>query len=85
MYNQSDVVQAYQNGGSKNLKLMREVVVKQKKTIDGFMERYLDQYGGKMNASETKTPIWALYNKKLNEYEQLGQLIRVIDYYLSKP
>jgi hypothetical protein len=52
--------------------------------LDKFFSMYLDKFERKMDPDKTNTPIWALYKKKLKEYGDLQQAIKVAEYYLKK-
>ena len=52
--------------------------------MDKFFSMYLDKFERKMDPEKTKTPIWNLYKKKLNEYEDLTRTIKAAEYYLKK-
>ena len=52
--------------------------------MDKFFSMYLDKFERNMDPEKTKTPIWNLYKKKLNEYEDLTRTIKAAEYYLKK-
>ena len=52
--------------------------------MDKFFSMYLDKVGDKMDPEVTNTPIWDLYKKKLKEYGEVEQAIKVSQYYLKK-
>jgi hypothetical protein len=52
--------------------------------MDKFFSMYLDKVGDKMDPEFTDTPVWKLYRKKLKEYGEVEQAIKVAQYYLKK-
>lgn len=56
----------------------------QKMKLDRFFTLYLDKFGSKMDADKPDTKIWKLYKTKLKEYDQLGQKIKHIEYWIAK-
>jgi hypothetical protein len=52
--------------------------------MDKFFSMYLDKFERKMDPEKTNTPIWDLYKKKLKEYGDLQQTIKVAEYYMKK-
>ena len=52
--------------------------------LDKFFSMYLDKFERKMDPEKTSTPVWALYKKKMREYGDLQQTIKVAEYYMKK-
>lgn len=52
--------------------------------LDKFFSMYLDKFEKKMSPEVTDTPVWALYKKKLREYEDVQRAIKLSEYYLKK-
>jgi hypothetical protein len=52
--------------------------------LDKFFSMYLDKFERKMDPERTSTPIWDLYKKKMREYGDLQQTIKVAEYYMKK-
>lgn len=52
--------------------------------MDKFFTMYLDKFDRKMDPENGDTPIWQLYKKKLKEYADLQQAIKVAEYYMKK-
>lgn len=61
----------------------REMVLARMK-LDKFFTMFLDKFGGKMEQDKTDTPIWKLYNAKLDEYSELERSIVSSNYYLNR-
>jgi hypothetical protein len=52
--------------------------------LDKFFSMYLDKFERRMDPERTSTPIWDLYKKKMREYGDLQQTIKVAEYYMKK-
>ena len=52
--------------------------------LDKFFSMYLDKFERKMDPEKTSTPVWDLYKKKMREYGDLQQTIKVAEYYMKK-
>jgi hypothetical protein len=52
--------------------------------LDKFFSMYLDKFERKMDPEKSNTPIWDLYKKKMREYGDLQQTIKVAEYYMKK-
>lgn len=52
--------------------------------LDAWFDMYLDKFDRKMDSTDTKTPIWQLYNKKFAEYETLKQSVKRVEYFRQK-
>lgn len=62
----------------------RTALYGQKMKLDRFFTMYLDKFGSKMDSDNPDTPIWKLYKTKLKEYDQVGQKIKHIEYWIAK-
>jgi hypothetical protein len=56
----------------------------EKMKMDKFFTMFLDKFGDKMDAEKPDTKVWQLYKSKLKEYDQLGQKIKHINYWIAK-
>lgn len=56
----------------------------EKMKLDKFFSMFLEKFERKMDADETDTAIWKLYNAKLKEYDAIQRGIRTSTYYANK-
>jgi hypothetical protein len=59
-------------------------LVKERKVLDRWFDKYLDMFDKKMKPEEPDTPIWKLYNKKSQEYSELNEVITTANAYINK-
>ena len=62
----------------------RNDLLKEKMKLDKFFTMFLDKFERKMNPSNTNTPIWKLYNKKMKEYDAVDMEIKSTEYWINK-
>ena len=53
--------------------------------LDRWFSKYIDMFDEKMSASKSSDPVWKLYHKKSDEYSDVLQTIKTVEYYLKKP
>ena len=68
----------------KELQLEQKDLLIEKIKLDRFFTKYLDKFSSKMHPENTNTPIWKLYNTKLEEYEDVNRRLRTNEYYVRK-
>lgn len=61
---------------------VRDALVKERKNMDKWFDKYLEMFDSKMDPSSPHTPIWKLYHSKSEEYSTLLNLIRTADAYI---
>jgi hypothetical protein len=66
------------------LEKIRNSLLKQRKVMDRWFDKYLDMFDRKMNPEETDTPIWKLYKTKSQEYSELNGVITTANAYINK-
>jgi hypothetical protein len=66
------------------LEKIRSALLKERKVMDKWFDKYLDMFDRKMNPEETDTPIWKLYKSKSREYSELNGLITTSNAYINK-
>jgi hypothetical protein len=66
------------------LQKIHRTCIGQKMKMDKFFSMYLDKFDRKMDPDNTKTPIWDLYKKKLNEYSELNRSLKAAEYFMKK-
>jgi len=59
-------------------------LIKQRKVMDRWFDKYLDMFDRKMNPEETDTPVWKLYKSKSREYSELNEVITTANAYINK-
>lgn len=59
-------------------------LIKERKVLDRWFDKYLDMFDKKMKPDQTDTPIWKLYNKKSQEYRELNEVITTANVYITK-
>jgi len=59
-------------------------LLKQRKKMDVWFDKYLDTVQKQMNPSEPNSPVWKLYNSKFSEYEDLQASIKSVNYFREK-
>lgn len=59
-------------------------LIKERKVLDRWFDKYLDMFDKKMKPDQTDTPIWKLYNKKSQEYSELNEVITTANAYITK-
>jgi len=59
-------------------------LIKQRKLMDRWFDKYLDMFDRKMNPEETDTPVWKLYKAKSREYSELNEVITTANAYINK-
>jgi hypothetical protein len=59
-------------------------LIKQRKAMDRWFDKYLDMFDRKMNPEETDTPVWKLYKSKSREYSELNEVITTANAYINK-
>jgi hypothetical protein len=59
-------------------------LIKQRKVMDRWFDKYLDMFDRKMNPEETDTPVWKLYKTKSREYSELNEVITTANAYINK-
>jgi hypothetical protein len=52
--------------------------------LDKFFSLFLDKFEGKMDHTNTNTPVWKLYKLKLKEYDTLQRDIKSTEYWMKK-
>lgn len=78
------IVSASHAGDVKEVQDLYISLLNDKMKLDKFFSMYLDKFGNKMDAENTDTKIWKLYNLKSKEYSELNHAIRTANYYLNK-
>jgi len=66
------------------LEKIRLSLIKQRKAMDRWFDKYLDMFDRKMNPEETDTPVWKLYKSKSREYSELNEVITTANAYINK-
>lgn len=64
-------------------KLLTDLKVQRRK-MDAWFDKYLDQFDNKMTKSASDSPLWKMYNKKFTEYQELEASIKRVNYYREK-
>jgi hypothetical protein len=59
-------------------------LLKQRKKMDVWFDKYLDAVEKQMKPSEPDSPVWKLYNSKFSEYEDLQASIKSVNYFREK-
>jgi len=54
------------------------------KTLDAWFDKYLDMFDSQMDSDNPNTPVWALYNKKFGEYNNINSCLTSLKHYRSK-
>ena len=63
---------------------VRDSLVKDRKVMDKWFDKYLEMMERKMKPETPNTPEWKLYHKKSDEYSELLTLIKTADNYVRK-
>lgn len=63
---------------------LQKDLYREKMKMDKFFSMFLEKFERKMDADETDTAIWKLYNAKLKEYDAIQRGIRTSTYYANK-
>lgn len=63
---------------------VRDSLVKDRKVMDKWFDKYLDMVDRKMKPETPNTPEWKLYHKKSDEYSELTTLIKTADNYVRQ-
>ena len=52
--------------------------------LDQFFEKYLEKFDSAMKPNKPDTPVWKLYHKKYDEYNELSRKITTTEYLLGR-
>lgn len=52
--------------------------------LDRWFNKYLDMFDEKLNSSTRTDPVWKLYRAKSEQYSDVAQIIKTVEYYLRK-
>lgn len=63
---------------------VRDSLVKDRKVMDKWFDKYLEMVDRKMKPETPNTPEWKLYHKKSDEYSDLLTLIKTADNYVRQ-
>ena len=63
---------------------VRDSLIKDRKVMDKWFDKYLDMMDRKMKPENPNTIEWKLYHKKSDEYSELLTLIKTADNYVRK-
>lgn len=63
---------------------LQRTLYREKMKMDKFFSMFLEKFERKMDADDTDTAIWKLYNAKLKEYDAIQRGIRTSAYYANK-
>lgn len=79
-----NIVEAYTfNDKSKLMDIYVELVNTRSK-MNRWFDKYLDMFDDVMNSRDRSDPVWKLYHKKSDEYSDIVQSIKTVEYYLKK-
>ena len=62
----------------------RDRLVVEKMKLDKFFTLFLDKCEKRLDPDKTNTPEWALYKKKLKEYDKVSHGIKEANYWINK-
>lgn len=79
-----DIVNAHIYNDPEKLKSIYIDLVNQRGKMDRWFNKYLDMFDEKMSSKKTNDPIWKLYHKKADEYSDVLQSIKTVEYFLKK-
>lgn len=71
-------------GDVKELKKLYYDLRLKKCFLDDFFDDFLNRYGEKLHYNKTDTAKWKVYNKNIEEYHQVEQYLKQLNYYLKK-
>lgn len=56
----------------------------QRRKLDAWFDKYLEMFDNKMNKTSKADPVWKMYDKKFEEYQELEMSIKRVNYYREK-
>ena len=59
-------------------------LLKQRKKMDVWFDKYLETVEKQMDPAQPNIPVWQLYNRKYEEYQELQAAIKSVNYYREK-
>lgn len=62
---------------------LADLLVKRIK-LDQFFDKYLDKFDSEMKPNKPDTPVWKLYHKKYDEYNELSRKITTTEHLLRR-
>lgn len=78
------IISMASNGNNTGIQTIYSHLLQERMKMDKFFTMYLDKFERKMDAADSDTAIWELYKKKLKEYSELEQTIKIAEYYMKK-
>jgi len=81
---ETDIVNAYIYNDVEKLKSIYIDLINLRSKLDRWFNKYLDMFDEKLNMSKRNEPVWKLYHNKCDEYSDVVQTIKTVEYYLKK-
>lgn len=52
--------------------------------MDRWFNKYLDMFDEKLSSCDRNDPVKKMYDKKFDEYERLGRVIKIAEHYMNR-
>lgn len=79
-----DIAIAYHMSDKDKIRDIKDQLLSSLYKLDRWFDRYLDTFDEKMRDLPPTDPIWKLYNKKFDVYQDIKMTIKSADYFLGK-
>ncbi len=81
---ENDIIAAYSSNDTEKVRSIYMDLINTRGKMNRWFNKYLDMFDEKMNNSTRKDPVWKLYHAKSEEYSDVMQTIKIVEYYLKK-